>query len=170
MAFKLLPGSQQVNRSHIDSFPHCSLQLQQKALEVDSSRVSGAIQNLINSWKASDTQAEQQPESGANGSHEPDNRRQNSSSTAEPSGRASDGAEQARQDQSPEEQQRQEKRIKLLSLFSRGKNGKNGQSQPEEAMPLRVQQHACGTMLHCETHQRHTCPVQLLLFEVMEGA
>jgi len=102
---------------------------------VDSSRVSGAIQNLINSWKASDTQGDQDAATTSNGSQAPGSARNDASDRAQPSGRSSDHPEQSGLGQPVEDDQQQEKRNRLMSLFSRGKNG---QQQPEELMPLRV--------------------------------
>ena len=110
-----------------------TLQLQQKALEVDSSRVSEAIQNLINSWKASDNQAaEDGPATTSNGSQAEASARGDSSDEAQPSGR---GNSPSTLDRPSEDDQQQAQRSKLLSLFSRGKNG---QQQPEELIPMRV--------------------------------
>lgn len=119
--------------------PFCS-QLQQKALEVDSSRVSGAIQNLINSWKASDNQTDQDAATTSNGSQVshspgtgPEGKGKLSGSLAEPS--EEPGTAQ------PADDEQQLKRNRLLSLFSRSKTA---QQQPEEMMPVRVC-HACST-------------------------
>ncbi len=108
------------------------LQLQQKASEVDSSRVSGAIQNLINSWKASDTQADQ--DAATTSSQAPQNEGESAGKAVTNSG-LPNPPEQSGNAQPAEDEKQQEKRNRLLSLFSRGKNG---QQQPEEMMPVRV--------------------------------
>ena len=108
------------------------MQLQQKALEVDSSRVSGAIQNLINSWKASDTQADQD---AATTSSQASQNEEDSAGKAVTNSSLPNPPEQSGNAQPAEDEKQQEKRNRLLSLFSRGKNG---QQQPEEMMPVRV--------------------------------
>jgi len=109
------------------------LQLQQKASEVDSSRVSGAIQNLINSWKASDTQADQ--DAATTSSQAPQPNEGDSAGKAVTNSGLPNPPEQSGNAQPAEDEKQQEKRNRLLSLFSRGKNG---QQQPEEMMPVRV--------------------------------
>ena len=119
------------------------LQLQQKASEVDSSRVPSAIQNLINSWKASDSESDRDSATSSSGSQAPNDSNREAIDTAEPSGRVSGSNGFLRPDTPGEDEQQQEKRNRLLSLFSRGRNG---QQQPEELMPLRVSlcnQHSC---------------------------
>ena len=113
------------------------LQLQQKASEVDSSRVSGAIQNLINSWKASDSQADQ--DAATTSSQAPQNEG-DSAGKAGPNSSSLNPPEQSGNAQPAEDEKQQEKSNRLLSLFSRGKNG---QQQPEEMMPVRVSP-SCG--------------------------
>ncbi|KAA6416561.1 MAG: patatin-like phospholipase [Trebouxia sp. A1-2] len=105
--------------------------LQQKASEVDSSRVSGAIQNLINSWKASDSQADQ--DAATTSSQAPQNEG-DSAGKAGPNSSSLNPPEQSGNAQPAEDEKQQEKSNRLLSLFSRGKNG---QQQPEEMMPVR---------------------------------
>lgn len=117
------------------------LQLQQRALEVDSSRVSSAIQNLINSWKASDTQADQEVATSRSGSQVTASGSRDISERAQPS-TSLNPSEQSSHEQLAEDDQQQERRNRLMSLFSRAKNG---QQQPEELMPLRVCCVDCGT-------------------------
>ena len=109
------------------------LQLQQKASEVDSSRVSGAIQNLINSWKASDTQADQDAATTSSQAPQPDEG--DSAGKEVTNSGLPNPPEQPGNAQPAEDEKQQENRNRLLSLFSRGKNG---QQQPEEMMPVRV--------------------------------
>lgn len=109
------------------------LQLQQKAAEVDSSRVSGAIQNLINSWKASDTQADQDAATTSSQAPQPDEG--DSAGKEVANSGLPNPPEQSGNAPPAEDEKQQEKRNRLLSLFSRGKNG---QQQPEELMPVRV--------------------------------
>lgn len=111
------------------------VQLQQKALEVDSGRVSSAIQNLINSWKASDSESDQATETSSSGRqvHQAD------AASTKPAGSSSQDDtldESSSPDPSGKDEQQQEKRNRLLSLFYRGRNGQ--QQQPEELMPLQV--------------------------------
>ena len=113
--------------------PRFCLQLQQKASEVDSSRVSGAIQNLINSWKASDTQADQDAATTSSQAPQPDE--EDSAGKDVANSGLPNPPEQPGNAQPAEDEKQQEKRNRLLSLFSRGKNG---QQQPEEMMPVRV--------------------------------
>ena len=109
------------------------MQLQQKASEVDSSRVSGAIQSLINSWKASDTQVDQ--DAATTSSQAPQHNEGDSTGKAVPNNGLPNPPEQSGNAQPAEDEKQQEKQNRLLSLFSRGKNG---QQQPEEMMPVRV--------------------------------
>lgn len=111
------------------------MQLQQKALEVDSGRVSSAIQNLINSWKASDSESDQATETSSSGRQVPQGSDCTAVPSAWPNGKA--GSDESPSPDPPgEDEQQQEKRNRLLSLFYRGRNGQ--QQQPEELMPLRV--------------------------------
>lgn len=111
--------------------------MQQKALEVDSSRVSSAIQNLIKSWKASDTESDQATETSGNGRQAGEADDMAFTRSAGPKGKTfssddSSGPDPPGEDE--QQQQQQEKRNRLLSLFNRGRNE---QQQPEELMPLR---------------------------------
>ncbi|DBB06018.1 TPA: hypothetical protein ACH3X3_009994 [Trebouxia sp. C0006] len=106
--------------------------LQQKASKVDSSRVSGAIQNLINSWKASDTQADQDAATTSSQAPQPDEG--DSAGKEVANSGLPNPPEQSGNAPPAEDEKQQEKRNRLLSLFSRGKNG---QQQPEELMPVR---------------------------------
>lgn len=111
------------------------MQLQQKALEVDSGRVSSAIQNLINSWKASDSESDQATETSSSGRQVLQGSDGTAVTSARPNGKpGSDGSSSP--DPPGEDEQQEEKRNRLLSLFYRGRNGQ--QQQPEELMPLRV--------------------------------
>ena len=113
------------------------VQLQQKALEVDSGRVSSAIQNLINSWKASDSESDQATETSSSGRQVSPSNDGTSIHSAGPSGKSGTSGSSSSPDPPPgEDEQQQEKRNRLLSLFYRGRNGQ--QQQPEELMPLRV--------------------------------
>ena len=112
------------------------MQLQQKALEVDSGRVSSAIQNLINSWKAADSESDQATETSSSGRQVPQG---SDVKTIEPAGtNGKSGGSDGSSNPGPpgEDEQQQEKRNRLLSLFYRGRNGQ--QQQPEELMPLQV--------------------------------
>lgn len=112
------------------------VQLQQKALEVDSGRVSSAIQNLINSWKASDSESDQATETSSSGRQVPQGNDAASTNPAGPSSQDDTLDESSSPDPSGKDEQQQEKRNRLLSLFYRGRNGQ--QQQPEELMPLQV--------------------------------
>lgn len=112
------------------------VQLQQKALEVDSGRVSAAIQNLINSWKASDSESDQATETSSSGRQVPQGRDAAFTNPAGPSSQDDILDESPNPDPSGKDEQQQEKRNRLLSLFYRGRNGQ--QQQPEELMPLQV--------------------------------
>lgn len=122
---------------HTDGTVTLPLQLQQKALEVDSGRVSSAIQNLINSWKASDFESDQATETSSSGRQAREGNDEESTSCTGPKGEVSSSDSSARPDPPGEDEQQQEKRNRLLSLFYRGRNGQP-QQQPEELMPLRV--------------------------------
>ena len=112
-----------------------NLQLQQKASEVDSSRVSSAIQNLINSWKASDSDSDQDTATSSSTAQASDGPSRESTDMAKPSGRSSSPNGSGPGSLSEDDQRQQAKRSRLLTLFSRGRNGSQ---QPEELMPLRV--------------------------------
>ena len=112
------------------------VQLQQKALEVDSGRVSSAIQNLINSWKASDSESDQATETSSSGRQAPQGSDGASTDSAGPNAKAGSSDVSPSPGPPGEDEQQQEKRNRLLSLFYRGRNGQ--QQQPEELMPLRV--------------------------------
>lgn len=116
-----------------------ALQLQQRASEVDSKKVSAAISRLLKSWQASDEE-EAAVSAGSQSDHkhrqqQAASRRPDQQDVATPSVEASSNgtAEAVPQelDQAPEQEA---KRNRLLSLFGRGRS----QQQPEELLPLRV--------------------------------
>lgn len=111
--------------------------MRQKALDVDSSRVSSAIQNLIKSWKASDTESDQATETSSNGRQPLNGHDAAFLDSAGPKGKtsSSNGSSGPDPPGDDEQQQQEEKRNRLLSLFYRGRKE---QLQPEELMPLRV--------------------------------
>lgn len=114
------------------------MQLQQKAFEVDSGRVSSAIQNLINSWKASDSESDQATETSSSGRQVLQGSDATSTNPAGPDGKTGALDESSTPAPSGQDEQQQEKRNRLLSLFYRGRNGQQQQQQPEELMPLQV--------------------------------
>lgn len=116
-----------------------ALQLQQRASEVDSKKVSAAISRLLKSWQASDEE-EAGVSAGSQSDHkhrqrQAASRRPDQQDAATPSAEASSNgtADVLPQelDQAPEQEA---KRNRLLSLFGRGRS----QQQPEELLPLRV--------------------------------
>lgn len=110
-----------------------TVQLQQKASEVDSKKVSAAISRLLKSWQASDE--EDAAADAASIGKQKQQRRPDQPEQAEPSADVrSNGSAQATPPAQEQQPEQEAKRNRLLALFGRGKN----QQTPEELLPLRV--------------------------------
>lgn len=126
-----------------------AVQLQQRASEVDSKKVSAAISRLLKSWQASDEE-EATLDSSYNNKHNSTKSGQYRADEQEQAAPNADvhsnGSAQVTSPETEQHPEQDPKRNRLLSLFGRGR----AQQQPEELLPLRVGYpvSTCGHLEH----------------------